>query len=94
MPNPPLDPDVADEAPQGDVLTPYDEEHLMTYLRLLDGRGSGSKWPLLCCTLIPRESPNGRAWESHLARAKWMTEHGYRHPSSPRGSSLRSGACQ
>jgi len=20
-----------------------------------------------------------RAWESHLKRAKWMTEHGYRH---------------
>jgi hypothetical protein len=20
-----------------------------------------------------------RCWESHLARAKWMTEHGYRH---------------
>jgi len=20
-----------------------------------------------------------RAWESHLARAKWMTTHGYRH---------------
>jgi len=20
-----------------------------------------------------------RAWESHLARAKWMTEHGYRY---------------
>jgi hypothetical protein len=33
---PPLDPDVADTAPSDPVLTAYDEEHLITYLRLLD----------------------------------------------------------
>jgi hypothetical protein len=27
MPTPPLDPDVADEAPDADDLTPYDMEH-------------------------------------------------------------------
>jgi hypothetical protein len=32
----PLDPDVADTAPSDSVLTVYDEEHLITYLRLLD----------------------------------------------------------
>jgi hypothetical protein len=36
MQKPPLDPDVADTAPSDSVLTVYDEEHLITYLRLLD----------------------------------------------------------
>jgi hypothetical protein len=36
MRQPPLDPDAADEAPVADMLTPYDHEHLVTYLRLLD----------------------------------------------------------
>ncbi|MDU6243656.1 MAG: DUF2285 domain-containing protein, partial [Bradyrhizobium sp.] len=31
---PPLDPDVADNAPSDPVLTPYDEEHIVTYLRM------------------------------------------------------------
>jgi hypothetical protein len=33
---PPLDPVVSDTAPSGPVLTVYDEEHVITYLRLLD----------------------------------------------------------
>ena len=36
MPSTPLDPDVADLAPDGPVLTAYDEQHVVTYLRLLD----------------------------------------------------------
>ena len=39
MPKPPLDPDVDDAAPEADGLTPYDGEHLVTYLRLLDAEG-------------------------------------------------------
>src|SRR5260221_11862523 len=36
MQKPPLDPDVADTAPSGSDLTAYEEEHLITYLRLLE----------------------------------------------------------
>jgi hypothetical protein len=36
MQKPPPDPDVADTAPSDSVLTAYDEEHLITYLRLHD----------------------------------------------------------
>ena len=36
MAQPPLDPPVADTAPNAEGLTPYDEEHLVTYLRLLE----------------------------------------------------------
>ena len=40
----PLDPDVADTAPSNPVLTVYDEEHLITYLRLLDAEVDGADW--------------------------------------------------
>jgi hypothetical protein len=42
MQKPPLDPDVADTAPSDSVLTVYDEEHVITYLRLLDADGQGA----------------------------------------------------
>ncbi len=37
----PLDPDVADLAPTSSALTGYDEQHLVTYLRLLDAAEEG-----------------------------------------------------
>jgi hypothetical protein len=40
----PLDPDVADTAPSDSVLTVYDEEHVITYLRLLDADAKGADW--------------------------------------------------
>ena len=42
MKKPPLDPDVADTAPSGAVMTAYDEEHLVTYLRMLDADAEGA----------------------------------------------------
>jgi hypothetical protein len=44
MQRPPLDPDVADTAPSGSALTVYDEEHIITYLRLLDADAEGADW--------------------------------------------------
>jgi hypothetical protein len=44
MPKLPLDPDVADTAPSDSVLTVYDEEHIITYLRLLDANAQGADW--------------------------------------------------
>jgi predicted GNAT family N-acyltransferase len=41
---PPLDPDVTDTAPSSAALTAYDEEHLVTYLRLLDADAEGADW--------------------------------------------------
>jgi hypothetical protein len=41
---PPLDPDIADTTPSDPVLTVYDEEHLITYLRLLDADAEGADW--------------------------------------------------
>jgi hypothetical protein len=42
MQKPPLNPDVADTAPADSVLTVYDEEHVITYLRLLDADAVGA----------------------------------------------------
>ena len=84
---PPLDPDVADNAPSSAALTTYDEEHLVTYLRLrlrlLDADAEGADWRDVARIVLhldpEREFDRARrAFESHLARAKWMTEHGYR----------------
>ena len=84
MQSPPLDPTVADMAPSVGVLTSYDEQHLVTYLRLLDADTEGADWrevALIVLHIDPANEPDRarRAWDSHLARARWMTENGYRH---------------
>jgi hypothetical protein len=84
MRKPPLNPDIADVAPTDPTLTPYDEQHLITYLRMLDADAEGADWREVAKIVLhidPDREPERarRAHESHLARAKWMTEHGYRH---------------
>lgn len=78
-----LDPDVADEVPWSDDITPYDEEHLVTYLRLLDADAERAAWPEVARIVLHRDPQNEaartrRCWEVHLARARWMTSKGYR----------------
>lgn len=80
---PKLDPDVADEAPTGADITIYDEEHFVTYLRLLDAETDGADWKEVAQIVLHRdpvaeESRTRHCWESHLARAQWMTKKGYR----------------
>ena len=75
-------PMLADEAPGADTLTEYDEEHLITYRALLDAEREGAEWDeaaLLVLSIDPIREPGRarRAWETHLARAKWLLEHGY-----------------
>jgi len=84
MPKPPLDPDVADTAPSDAVLILYDEEHIITYLRMLDAHAVSADWKEVARIVLhldPDREPDRarKAFDSHLARAKWMTEHGYRH---------------
>jgi hypothetical protein len=83
MQKPPLDPDVADTAPEATALTAYDYEHLVTYLRLLDADAEGADWREVAKIVLHIDSEREpararRAWESHLARAKWMTTTGYK----------------
>jgi hypothetical protein len=58
--------------------------NLVTYLRLLDADAEGADWREVARIVLeadPVEEPERakRMWASHLARAKWMTENGYRH---------------
>ena len=83
MKQPALDPDVADVAPNESVLTTYDEQHLVTYWRLLDAEAAGADWKEVTRIVLhidPDREPARarRAFDSHLARARWMADHGYR----------------
>jgi hypothetical protein len=80
----PKSPAIADTAPDEPFLTGYDERHLVIYLRLLDANAEGADWrevSKVALEIDPNKEPQRarRVWESHLARAKWMTESGYRH---------------
>lgn len=72
-----------DHPPQSDHVTTYDEEHFVTYLRLLDAAAEGADWRevvRLVFAIDPAQDPD-RAQaihEAHLARARWMARSGYR----------------
>jgi hypothetical protein len=73
-----------DRPPESDKLTKYDERHLVTYLRLLDAAKEGADWReaiSIIFRLDPERNPTRAKtiYDSHLARARWMTEQGYRH---------------
>lgn len=76
-------PQFLDEPPQGQNLTTYDREHMVLYLRLLDAHRDGADWHesvQILFGLDPTAEPDRcrKVHASHLARAQWMTEHGYR----------------
>lgn len=80
----PLSPFAADQAPSDAELTPYDREHLITYLRLLDAESDGADWREVAGLVLQIDASNEperakAAWASHLARAHWMTANGYNH---------------
>jgi hypothetical protein len=77
----PLDPNVADSAPEDPGLTSYDEQHVVTYMRLLQAESEGADWREVARIVlhIDHESEPDRArgaYQSHLTRAKWLTEQG------------------
>ncbi|MCA6116911.1 DUF2285 domain-containing protein [Bradyrhizobium sp. WSM 1738] len=79
----PLNPNVIDTAPADDILTPYDQEHAITYLRMLDADAEGADWREVTEIVLhidPEREPirARQAYETHLARAKWMSNCGYK----------------
>ena len=77
-------PDFEDRPPDSPHLTAYDELHLVTYIRLLDADAEGADWReavQIIFGIDPEREPARAAnvHASHLARARWMTEVGYRH---------------
>lgn len=76
-------PQVADAAPTEAQLTNYDQTHLTLFIRLLDATSAGASWREVAETLLgidPKREPERakRAYDSHLARARWMMDQGYR----------------
>jgi hypothetical protein len=77
-------PSFNDCPPESEGLTEYDERHLVTYLRLLDAAAEGADWREAISLIfhMDPEQDLTRAktiYDSHLARARWMTKQGYRH---------------
>ncbi len=78
-----------DRPPLTERVNAYDERHLVTYLRLLDADAEGADWReavAIIFGLDPTREPERAkiVYDSHLARARWMTEAGYRHLLEPR----------
>jgi hypothetical protein len=77
-------PAIADEAPSSCCLTSYDIAHLVLYLQVLDACADGVPEEEIAQEILgidPLEEPlrARRAVESHLRRARWMREVGYRY---------------
>ena len=82
---PPDDPTpVREAAPEEETLTGYDQQHLVTYLRLLDAERDEADWRevaefvLGLDPMLEAERAH-KVWRSHLERAHWMVRAGYRH---------------
>ncbi|MGX5845161.1 DUF2285 domain-containing protein [Mesorhizobium sp. ArgA1] len=73
MLQPLLDPDVADEAPTSPVLTGYDEERLLTYIRLLDAAAEDADWREVAKIVLHALSGPGRRI------SRWMTTNGFKY---------------
>jgi hypothetical protein len=74
---------VADRVPWDDKITPYDQAHFGRYLRLLDAVDAGASSDEICRTILERDpiadlEGAKKTLESHLARARWMCEQGYK----------------
>ncbi|SEF15821.1 Uncharacterized conserved protein [Rhizobiales bacterium GAS191] len=75
-------PNVADLAPTDATITVYDESKAIVYLRLLDAEAEDADWREVARVVLHRDpdedEARARRWyESHLARAQWMSEQGY-----------------
>lgn len=78
-----------DSPPLTDRVNAYDEAHFATYLRLLDAAEEGADWREVAKVVfgldVDADPERARCMhDSHLARARWMTEKGYRHLLEPR----------
>ena len=73
----------ADQAPVDPPLTDYDRAHLKVYLRLLDAAQAQADWREVASVVFgldPQSEPERARtmYDSHLARARWISQQGYR----------------
>ncbi|MFZ2870990.1 MAG: DUF2285 domain-containing protein [Zavarzinia sp.] len=72
-----------DHAPDQPALTDYDRQQAGRYFRLLDAAAEGADWREAVSLIFGIDAGRepGRArlvYDSHLARARWLAERGYR----------------
>jgi hypothetical protein len=77
-------PELTEEAPLTDSITDYDKAHFAVYLSLLHASGEGTSDDEMCRVILgidPAREPERarKTLQSHLRRARWMSESGYRH---------------
>jgi len=77
-------PSIADSAPSDVCLTDYDRAHLAIYARLLDAAADGASWEeasRIVLGIDPRahQARAKEAYDTHLARARWLCGEGYKH---------------
>lgn len=70
--------------PHSDQLTEYDRAHLAAYIRILDAAAAGEDWRATARSVLAFDTEADpaaakRVYDAHLARARWMTQVGYRH---------------
>ncbi len=75
-------PGFSDAPPTSETITDYDRCHLATYLRLLDAEADGAELQEIARLIFGIDAHKDperaeRVHASHLARARWMTAHGY-----------------
>jgi hypothetical protein len=76
-------PAIEDEAPWAETITEYDRAHFVHYVRLLDAVAAHASDEEMCRFILGIDYANDpsrakRLLDSHLKRARWMTERGYR----------------
>ncbi|AQR61685.1 hypothetical protein BZG35_08490 [Brevundimonas sp. LM2] len=73
---------IAAAAPTEPEPTAYDRAQAVAYLRLLDGTAAGADWVQLAEGILDLDVRADRmaaraCFDSHLARARWLSERGY-----------------
>jgi hypothetical protein len=72
----------AEFAPTFAEVTDYDREHEKIYRKILDAADDKTDWREVAQLILgidPRQNPKRarHSYDSHLARARWLTEHGH-----------------
>ena len=75
---PPLDAKVADMAPDEPTLTPYDEQHAVTYVRLLDAETDNADWQEVARIVLHIDpAARSRLAPAVLSTVIWLARSGW-----------------
>ncbi len=74
---------IAEQAPTEASITDYDRAHFGVYLRLIDATNAKAPWREVAKIVLSLDPDGDTArakaiYDSHIARARWMVENGFR----------------